>query len=515
MEASTPALLKFLIPKTPFILKTALAHTLSLSDTSSKWDLRTELTIRILRHILGPDSPTSTITKQQRLTTKDPGVKGPVWVSKVKCDLSPEDNDAGLRDAVFNAIVELNVPSDREGNEKEILFNTNCTPQPLEAEWHGYRANVTPSTPEPANMSETEKYASLIKETTSKVTILYFHGGAMFLLDPSTYRDKTSRLAKDTGGRVYSVRYRLAPQNPFPAALLDAFHAYLTLLYPPPDAPHTAIPASEIVFAGDSAGGNLCTALLQLLLQLNRSSYFAQNPLTFHTHKIDHPIPLPAALALVSPWLDVTRSLPSVESFAHFDYLPSPSQTHGIKIPSCPAWPSPPPRADLYCETAALCHPLVSPIAARDWTGSPPVFFSVGQEMLRDEGAVLAQRLHAQNVPVLWREFEAAPHVFAYMLEHFPGTAIHFKDFEEFCRGVVEGEEGRKGVKSSAQFISGKTVERRAVRFEELTELGDDEVSRLMGEGKKRLGEKFERERSGVSGVGREGEGSAEVRPML
>ena len=71
-----------------------------------------------------------------------------------------------------------------------------------------------------------------MKECKSPVTVLYFHGGAYYLLDPSTHRPTTKKLAKLTGGRCYSVRYRLAPQNPFPAALLDALVSYLTLLYP-------------------------------------------------------------------------------------------------------------------------------------------------------------------------------------------------------------------------------------------------------------------------------------------
>ena len=47
------------------------------------------------------------------------------------------------------------------------------------------------------------------------------------------------------------MRYRLAPQHPFPSALLDALVSYFTLLYPPPGSIHEAVPASDIVFGGD------------------------------------------------------------------------------------------------------------------------------------------------------------------------------------------------------------------------------------------------------------------------
>lgn len=437
--------------------------------------------------MLGPHSKTTSISKQQRLTTKDPGVKGKVWISKVKCSV-PEDGDA-VRKLLFKAIEDL-----KEGGE---AYDEPAS-TPLEAEWTGYRAAAHHQTPEPEGLSEKEKYVELMRETSSKVTLLYFHGGAMYLLDPATYRNITGRLAKETGGRVFSVRYRLAPQNPFPAALLDALTAYLTLLYPPEGSPHQPVPAKEIVFGGDSAGGTLCTALLQLLLQIQRTKPDPSSPATVRWHGRDVEIPLPAGLALTSPWLDVTRSLPSIEALAKYDYLPPPSHTHTMRYPPCDAWPEKPPRAELYCEGSALLHPLVSPVAAKDWSGAPPVFFSLGEEMLRDEDAVLAQRLYEQGVKVRWREFEAMPHCFGMMLEGLAASRVHFEETARFCRDAVEG-----GVESSSgQFIVAKSLVRREVEFGKLTDLTADDVRAAMIKGRERI-EK------------RHGGGMTETRPML
>ncbi|KAH7380177.1 Alpha/Beta hydrolase protein [Pyrenochaeta sp. MPI-SDFR-AT-0127] len=490
MEASPSAMLKFLLPKTPFLLKTALWHTIYLSPTSSKWDLRTELTINVLRDMLGPNSPMSTITKVQRLTTKDQGVKGKVWASKVKLEVPGEDD---LRQLLFKAIADMGTGEERW---------TEPDSRPLEAEWNGYRAGVKDDEPEPTGMSEKEKYENLIKETTSKVTILYFHGGAMYLLDPATYRPTTSRLAKETGGRVFSVRYRLSPQNPFPAALLDCFTAYLSLLYPPADAPHAPVPANEIVFGGDSAGGTCCTALLQLLLQIHRSTPSGQTP-TVKFHGKDVEIPLPAGVAMTSPWVDISRGLPSIEGAVKYDYLPAPSQTDHREFPKCDAWPANPPRADLYCESSALLHPLVSPLAAQDWSASPPLFFSVGEEMLRDEDAVLARRAAAQDVPVVWREFEAMPHCFAMLLEGLKGGAVHYEEYAKFCREAVEG----KAIKTNGEFIIAKSLVRKDVDVKtELTEITEEQVVEYMQKGKKRIERKMKRG---------DGSASVEVRPML
>ncbi|KAF2852196.1 acetyl-hydrolase [Plenodomus tracheiphilus IPT5] len=480
MESSPSALLKLLLPKTPFIFKTALWHTLSMSPTSSKWDLRTEVTINVLRDMIGPNSTPQPISKMQHLTCKDGGVKGKIWVSKVKLPVTPEDD---VRQLLFKAIDDMST-----GGEQW----TKPENQPLEAEWNGYRAGVKDDELESVSLTEPEKYQAMMKETTSKVTVLYFHGGAMYLLDPATYRPTTSRIAKETGGRVFNVRYRLSPQHPFPAALLDAFTAYLSLLHPPPGSPHTAVPANEIVFGGDSAGGTCCTALLQLLLQVHRShTPTPTNPhptVLFHGQTVE--IPLPAGLSLTSPWLDITRSLPSIESGTTYDYLPPPSHTSQKTFPKCDAWPASPPRAELYAESSALCHPLVSPLAARNWHNAPPVFISVGQEMLYDEIAVFAQRLAAQAVTVRWREFEAMPHCFAMLLEGLAGAAVHHDEFGRFCREVVVA----------------RSLERRAVDVRRgLTGIGDEEVEGYMRKGRERIEEVFRRG----------GDVSGEARPML
>ncbi|KAJ9667984.1 hypothetical protein H2201_001789 [Coniosporium apollinis] len=480
MDGSPSTIAKFLVPKIPFIFKTVLFHSLWLSSTSTKWDLRTELTIKIIREMLN-GQPWS-ISKQQKGTLKDPGVKGRMWISRVTMPAPPEDD---LRQALFKAIDDM-----KEGDETY----TRPTLEPVEAEWTGYRANVAKDAPEPS-ISEEEKYQNLMKEVTSDVTILYFHGGAYYLMDPASHRQATSRYAHLTGGRACSVRYRLAPQNPFPAALLDALVSYLSLLYPPPGALHEPVKPSHIVFAGDSAGAHLCASLLQLLLQLHRSSPDRTPTVTFHGRDVE--LPLPAGLALNSPWLDITRALPSIENNAQYDYLPPPSKSADVKFPPCPLWPTDPPRTELYCDGSAMCHPLVSPLAAKSWAGSPPIFVVCGEEMLADEGKVFAQRAARQGVKVVWEQYEAMPHCFALMLEGLQGGRMCVASYCKFIRDVVREPES---VKTEGYFVTAKKLERKPVDVEKLTELTDEEVARLMDEVKKR------------KILGLEGEGKAQPR---
>ena len=253
---------------------------------------------------------------------------------------------------------------------------------------------------------------------------------------PSKFRDISGTLSKLTGGRCFSVAYRLAPQNPFPAALLDLFVAYLSLLYPPPGSFHEPIPASAIVLVGDSSGAGVCLALLQLILHLRRQSSGTDPKIRFHGK--DVLLPVPAGFAGLSTSADLTHSQHSWVANAKHDVLPLEPPPIRASQPACDIWPSTPPRGDLYCDLSAICHPLVSPTAAIDWTGAPPLRFACGEEMLADEGAVIARRAAQQGVCVEWEQFEAMPHSFVGYLTWLPETKLCFKHWADFCLHCVQ-----------------------------------------------------------------------------
>lgn len=94
------------------------------------------------------------------------------------------------------------------------------------------------------------------------------------------------RHARKFGAKAFSPSYRLAPQFPFPCQLHDALTAYLYLTE------EAQIQPSQIIVSGDSAGGGTALALLCVLR--------------------DRGLPMPAGGCLISPWLDMTHSFPSV-----------------------------------------------------------------------------------------------------------------------------------------------------------------------------------------------------------
>lgn len=143
----------------------------------------------------------------------------------------------------------------------------------------------------------------------SQRVMLYIHGGAYFFGSVDEHRYQMQRHARKLKARVFAPRYRLAPQFPFPCGLQDCLAAYNYLL--------TVQDPSTIVLAGDSAGGGMVVALLCLLR--------------------DQGLALPAGAILISPWVDLTHSFPSVSGDAPLDYIPQ----AGFHHKPSKAWPPP------------------------------------------------------------------------------------------------------------------------------------------------------------------------------
>jgi acetyl esterase/lipase len=479
-------LLKFLVPKIPSLANTALWHTMGMTETSNQWDLKTALTVQVLRSVMngGLTDPTP-VGKVQASTLKDPGVKGKTWVANATIP-APKEDQEGLRHAVFTAIDQLSESESTPEYTKPNLADTQI-------EWTGFRPNAAKNDKMP-DISEADKYSRLMAEPTrtSDTTVLYFHGGAYYLCDPSTHRAVTSRLAKESNGVVCSVRYRLAPQAAFPSQLLDALMVYLSLLYPPPGSLHAAIPASKIVLAGDSAGGNLVFALLQFLLHFNRSSSSDSSPpptLNFHGSQVQ--APLPAAATAAAGWFDISRALPSITANAKYDYLPPPTQRSDAlsHFPADSIWPTTPPRGDLFCELALLDHPLVSPLLATSWQGSPPLYFNTGEEMLTDEIKAVAARAAQQGVKVVFEEYQAMPHCFAMLLPGLEASERCVRSWGSFAKKAVE--EGAQAIETKGTWIEVKTGREESRAVAELSQVSFEEAGRLVREAKgKRLGGK-------------------------
>lgn len=234
------SLLRTSLSQVPLIVGVVIKHMLGLSAQSHYWDLRSAVIVSVLRSFLKPKDRAVNIERLQRLTIPSAKVKGNVWISTYTSRPPPETS---ARDVLMQAMDDL-MPAGQEQIPTAIPEFGN-----VEAEWTA--ESKRDATDDHVSLTDEEIYTELMLETTASPTVLYLHGGGYYMMDPVTHRDTTKKIAKMTGGRCYSVRYRLSPAHAFPSALLDAFVSYLTLLYPPPDAYHEPVMANDIVIAGD------------------------------------------------------------------------------------------------------------------------------------------------------------------------------------------------------------------------------------------------------------------------
>ncbi|CAO2654549.1 Nn.00g112820.m01.CDS01 [Neocucurbitaria sp. VM-36] len=232
------------------------------------------------------------VSMQQYVTAKDSPAKGTMWVSRTTFN-EPEDQYE-LKSIVMKAIKDL-APVQEPIRDFPI--------EDVKAQWTSFRPSGQEKDLEPS-LSEQEKYLGMLKDITTDTVVLFAHGGFYYTGSPASVRRITLAIAKETGGRCIVPEYRLAPQNPFPAAIVDLFLAYLTLLYPSDDSMHTVISAKDIVLAGDSSGWNLVLSLLALLQHIRDSN----NGQVHFQGKLVH-VPLPAGIATLSPHCDHTMSL--------------------------------------------------------------------------------------------------------------------------------------------------------------------------------------------------------------
>ncbi|WVQ99705.1 hypothetical protein IAU59_006846 [Kwoniella sp. CBS 9459] len=150
--------------------------------------------------------------------------------------------------------------------------------------------------------------------------MLYIHGGAYYWGSINTHRYTIWRYARKMHGRCFAVNYRKTPQYPFPCAIHDCLAAYVYLTNPPPGAQHRPVDPKSIILAGDSAGGGLVLALLQILRDTEGYE-------------------LPAGAVLISPWSDLTHSFPSILQNTATDIVPP----YGFIHKPSSLWPPPPP----------------------------------------------------------------------------------------------------------------------------------------------------------------------------
>ncbi|KAK3949235.1 hypothetical protein QBC32DRAFT_41221 [Pseudoneurospora amorphoporcata] len=401
---------------------------------------------------------------------------------------------------------EVEIPKDKLSYAANLLHE-QLGPQGIKRvggrDWWQWRKPKSPMMAEWIEMKADYEERKKNADPGNRV-MLYVHGGAFFFGSVNEHRFMIQRHARKLRARAFAPKYRLAPQFPFPCGLQDCLAAYLYLL--------TQYEPKTIILAGDSAGGGMVVSLLVILR--------------------DQGIPLPAGAVLISPWVDLTHSFPSVAGDCPLDYVP-PSGFH--HRPSR-AWPPPdedemeelkkiaveqkkgdgvkedssdsnsgiptigdvidkPTRLSLmidgqqidikeqiqmYTTNEMINHPLVSPVLQPTLGGLPPLLIMTGGgEILRDEQIYLA---HKCAHPEKYLPPEAMMDDPAWaQLKQYPPTDVQLQVWDDLCHVATTLSFTRPAkyqYRAIAQF--GAWALARAQR-RDIDILDDDDVSVISG----------------------------------
>src|SRR5437773_2530568 len=227
---------------------------------------------------------------------------------------------------------------------------------------------------EPVTANGVRAEWSSTPSATEDAALLYLHGGGYVIGSLDSHRHLVAEAGRATGCWALALDYRLAPENPFPAAVEDAVAGYRYLLA-------RGLKSGRIAIAGDSAGGGLVVAAMVAIR--------------------DAGLPQPGCGWCISPWVDMEVIGETMVSKATVDPT---VQKAGILD-----------MARLYLNAADPRSPLAAPIYA-DLTGLAPLLIQVGAaETLLDDAIRLARVAGAADVHVelqIWPEMVHVWHLF-------------------------------------------------------------------------------------------------------
>ncbi len=230
------------------------------------------------------------------------------------------------------------------------------------------------------------------RPNTEKI-ILQLHGGGYVGAMRNAYRMFAGLYSEVSRGMaVLTPDYRVAPENPYPAALEDAFAAYCYLL-------EEGWFADQIIVAGDSAGGGLAMALCHYLK--------------------DHGKSLPCGIVAMSPWTDLTASGESYDT--NYERDPLFGKTRDSLIYN-----------KEYIRDNDPLNAYISPLYG-DFRGFPPMLIQVGSyEMLLSDSVSVAAKAREQGVKVRLSIYDGMFHIFQMAAKMLPESKRAWVEIGKF-----------------------------------------------------------------------------------
>lgn len=263
--------------------------------------------------------------------------------------------------------------------------------------------NVEPEWKAPAGYNMTHfdlenfsmKFLSKVENPRLDKVILQLHGGGYVAKIKNSYYNMATYYSEAGDGiSVLSPDYRVAPEDPYPAALEDALDSYRWLL-------DRGWKGEQIIVAGDSAGGGLAMALTMYLR--------------------DHNMPLPCGIVAMSPWTDLTASGESYTLNYELDPLFGNSKETMI-------------YENDYAGNHDKKSPYISPIYG-EFSQFPPMLIQVGStEMLLSDSITAASMADIAGVEVRLSVYDDMFHVFQMSGKLFPEAKKAWEEVEQFLQ---------------------------------------------------------------------------------
>ncbi|WP_104103285.1 alpha/beta hydrolase [Arthrobacter sp. 08Y14] len=233
--------------------------------------------------------------------------------------------------------------------------------------------------------------------------LVYFHGGAFFLGSVDTHDHVARSLAKETGCKVISVDYRLAPEAAFPAGLQDC---YGVLRWAAEQGESLRWNGRTLAVAGDSSGGTYAAAVTAMA---------KDDGFTGITHQV-----------LFYPSLDLDFDIDRYASMREN------AEGYGLETAGLK------PFNAFYLDSGAdPADPLVSPIKRKDLAGLPPALIITAEhDPLRDEGELYGAQLLEAGVDAVVTRYHGANHGFVANFSWIPEFYQAFKQTGDFLHGA-------------------------------------------------------------------------------
>jgi acetyl esterase len=226
-------------------------------------------------------------------------------------------------------------------------------------------------------------YTPVAAGSAALPAIVYYHGGGFVIGDLDCYDALCRTLANESGCRVISVDYRLAPEHPFPAAVEDCFAA---LKWIEANASDLSIDPNRLAVGGDSAGGNLA-AVMCLLAADAKEPEIAFQLLIYPSIRLSREL-------LKRPFGSGYRLDDRAIQWFYRHYMPEGADPADVRL---------------------------SPIAMRSASGLPPAYIvTAGYDPLREEGIEYGEKLKAAGVSVALVDYPTMIHGFFSMQGWIP-----------------------------------------------------------------------------------------------